>query len=175
MGSKNNSKSTVATDFAPGANHFFATFWAKTATLTQGNDVSFLGRYSLPKAEWLVWCDETTMKAQFSVSADGSTSTTVGATTAFANTSNWYFFAVGWDGTKIKISVNGGPYVTASFAGPVFNGAGSNFFIGSESGSNPWFGQIDEVAIWIGRNDLTISEVLQLYNNGAGLPFSSFR
>jgi hypothetical protein len=40
---------------------------------------------------------------------------------------------------------------------------------------NVWNGQIDEVAIWIGRNDLTISEVQQLYNNGAGLPFSSFR
>jgi hypothetical protein len=52
----------------------------------------------------------------------------------------------------IKISVNGGPYVR----------------------SQPWNGQIDEVAIWLGRNDLTISEVRQLYNNGAGLPFSSF-
>ena len=52
----------------------------------------------------------------------------------------------------IKISVNGGPYVR----------------------SQPWNGQIDEVPIWIGRNDLTISEVQQLYNNGAGLPFSSF-
>jgi Concanavalin A-like lectin/glucanases superfamily len=163
------------TDFAPAGNHFFATFWAKAATMSQGNDASFLGRYSLPKAEWLVWCDETTMKANFSVSADGSTATTVTATTAFANTSNWYFFAVGWDGTKIKISVNGGAYATASFAGPVFNGAGSVFVLGSENGANPWFGQIDEVAIWIGRNDLTISEVQQLYNGGAGLPFSSFR
>jgi len=47
--------------------------------------------------------------------------------------------------------------------------------IGLEIGSGGgWLGQIDEVAIWIGRNDLSISEVQQLYNNGAGLPFSSF-
>jgi hypothetical protein len=162
------------TDFAPGANHFFATFWAKAATLSQLNDASFLGRYSLPYAEWLVYFNDATKRARFNASPDGSSATTVEATTAFANTSNWYFFAVGWDGANIKISVNGGPYATARFAGPVYNGGGSRFFIGTEGGSQPWNGQIDEVAIWIGRNDLTISEIQQLYNNGAGLPFSSF-
>jgi Concanavalin A-like lectin/glucanases superfamily len=161
-------------DFAPGANHFFVTFWAKTGTLSLGHDPSFIGRYSSPYAEWLVWVDPTTRRPKFNVTADGLTATTVEATTAFANTTSWYFIAAGWDGVNVKISVNGGPYATASFAGPVFNGGRSEFFLGSESGSNPWFGQIDEVAIWIGRNDLTISEVQQLYNNGAGLPFSSF-
>ena len=53
----------------------------------------------------------------------------------------------------IKISVNGGPYVR----------------------SQPWNGQTDEVAIWIGRNELTISDVQQLYNDGTGLLFSSFQ
>ena len=162
------------TDFAPGGNHFFATFWTKAATLTYSYDASFFGRYGLPSAEWLVWFNNSTHKVRFSVSATGNTATTVDSATAIANTTSWYFVAVGWDGTNIKVSVNGGPYATASFAGPVFNGGGSNFVLGSENGGNPWFGQIDEVAIWIGRNDLTISEVQQLYNNGAGLPFSSF-
>src|SRR5207237_38788 len=166
------------TDFAPGANHFFATFWTKTATLTYSYDASFLGRYGLPYAEWLVWFNTSTHKVRFSVSATGNTATTVDSTTALTNTTSWYFVAVGWNGTNIKISVNGEPYVTSSFAGPVyypFNGGGSVFVIGSENGGNPWFGEIDEVAVWIGRNDLTISEVQQLYNNGAGLPFSSFQ
>ena len=163
------------TDFAPGANHFFATFWTKAATLTYSYDASFLGRYSLPSAEWLVWFNKSTHKIRFSASATGNTATTVDSTTALTNTTSWYFVAVGWDGTNIKISVNGGPYATASFAGPVFNGGRSNFVLGSENGTNFWFGEIDEVAIWIGRNDLTISEVQQLYNGGAGLPFSSFR
>ena len=162
------------TDFAPGANHFFATFWTKTATLTYSYDASFLGRYGLPYAEWLVWFNTSTHKVRFSVSATGNTATTIDSTTALTSTTSWYFVAVGWDGTHIKISVNGEPYVTASFAGPVFNGGGSKFVLGSENGSNPWVGEIDEVAIWIGRNDLTISEVQQLYNKGAGLPFSSF-
>jgi Concanavalin A-like lectin/glucanases superfamily len=162
------------TDFAPGANHFFATFWIKAATLSYSYDASFLGRYSLPAAEWLVWFNNVTHKIRFSVSATGNTATTVDSTTALTNTSSWYFVAAGWDGANIKVSVNGEPYVTASFAGPVYNGGGSNFVIGSENGSNPWWGDIDEVAVWIGRNDLSISEVQQLYNSGAGLPLSSF-
>ena len=162
------------TDFAPGANHFFATFWTKAATLTYSYDASFLGRYGLPYAEWLVWYNISTHKVRFSVSATGNTATTIDSTTALTSTSSWYFVAVGWDGTHIKISVNGEPYLTASFAGPVFNGGGSKFVLGSEDGSNPWVGEIDEVAIWIGRNDLSISEVQQLYNKAAGLPFSSF-
>jgi hypothetical protein len=88
---------------------------------------------------------------------------------------SWYFVAAGWDGTNIKISVNGGPYATASFTGPVFISTAAKFCLGSENGSQPWNGDIDEVAVWIGRNDLTISEVQQLYNNGNGFPFSSFR
>jgi hypothetical protein len=162
------------TDFAPGASHFFTTFWTKAGTLSQAHDASFLGRYGLPYAEWLVWFDVTTHKIRFSVSATGNTATTVDSTIAITNTTSWYFVAAGWDGTNIKISVNGEPYATASFGGPVFHGGGSEFCLGSESGSNRWLGEIDEVAVWIGRNDLTISEVQQLYNNGAGLPFSSF-
>ena len=162
------------TDFAPGANHFFATFWTKAATLTYSYDASFLGRFSLPYAEWLVWYNISTHKVRFSVSATGNTATTIDSTTALTSTTSWYFVAVGWDGTHIKISVNGEPYATASFAGPVFNGGACKFVLGSENGGNPWVGEIDEVAIWIGRNDLSISEVQQLYNKAAGLPFSSF-
>src|SRR5207237_4993484 len=103
------------TDFAPGANHFFATFWTKAATLTYSYDASFLGRYGLPYSEWLVWYNISTHKVRFSVSATGNTATTIDSTTALTSTTSWYFVAVGWDGTHIKISVNGEPYVTASF------------------------------------------------------------
>ncbi len=161
------------TDFAPRANHFFATFWTKAATFNQAQDASFLGRFGYPNWEWLVWFNVPTHNIFFGVSADGKNAITVASTTAIANTTDWYFVAVGWDGTNIKISINGEPYVTTNFAGPVLNGS-NKFCIGAESGSNRWTGQIDEVAVWIGRNDLTISEVQQLYNNGAGLPFSSF-
>ena len=165
-----------ATLFSPGANHFFTTFWIKAATLTQAStDSGLIGKMlSGGDAEWLVYYRNDTKKIRLATSLDGSlTLTVVESTTALANTTTWYFIAAGWDGTNIKISVNGGAYTTASFAGPVFSGNGINFSIGSEGGSNYWNGNVDEAAVWIGR-DLTISEVQQLYNNGAGLPFSSF-
>ena len=163
-------------DFSPGPNHFFATFWAKAGTLNQLNDASFVGKFGLPYGEWLVYLDIVTHKIKFTVTTDGSmsTATTVNSTATIDNTTNWYFVAAGWDGTNMKISVNGGPYATASFTGPVFSGI-AQFCLGSENGSQQWNGDIDEVAVWIGRNDLTSAEVQELYNNGAGLPFSSFR
>jgi hypothetical protein len=162
------------TDFSPGGNHFFATLWVKAATLDQLHDASFIGKFSFPNAEWLVYLDVETHQIEFDVSADGINAGGVSSTSGINDTTNWYFIAAGWDGTNIKLSVNGAPYVTASFSGPVFRGT-AQFCMGTEGGSQAWNGQIDEVAIWIGRNDLTISEVQRLYNNGAGLPFSSFR
>jgi len=166
------------TDFSPGSDHFFFSFWAKAENLTQGQSgTGFLSKTgTLNKRQWIVFFDNVSKKPKLNVSLDDThTSTAIGAT-AFANTTTWYFIAGGWDGTNIKISVNGGAYVTTPFAGPVNPNGNVHFTIGLEIGSGGgWLGQIDEVAIWIGRNDLTISDVQQLYNDGAGLPYSAFR
>jgi hypothetical protein len=163
------------TDYAPGANHFFVSFWIRAGSLTQNRDASLIGKWGNPDWEWLLYYNNKTNQINLSVSSTGHTYSTVISTTAITSTMNWYFIAAGWDGTNIKISVNGGPYATASFAGPVYNGGYSFFSIGSESNFNCWLGYIDEVALWIGRTDLTISDVQQLYNNGVGIPFSSFQ
>ncbi len=167
-------RNTWRSDFSPGSNHFFVSFWAKASSLGQ-REMELVSKFTsqLGNREWIVFLDLNTRKAVFFASSDGSTVTSVSSAIPFANTTTWYFIVAGWDGTNVKISINGGPYVSASFPGPIFRGA-AMFSIGSENGSLPWIGQIDEMAIWIGRNDLTISDVQQLYNNGAGLPFSSF-
>jgi hypothetical protein len=82
-----------------------------------------------------------------------------------------YHVAGGWDGAQINLSVNAGPFVTAAYSTPMTNG-GDNFKLGYEA--QPLDGKMDEFGFWIGRC-LTQTEVGQLYNNGAGLPFSSFR
>jgi hypothetical protein len=167
-----------ATDFSPGSNHFFFSLWAKIGNLTQGeSDTGLLSKTGTSSdKQWILFYKNTTRKATLNVSLNNANTSSVAAATAFSDTTTWYFIAGGWDGTNIKISVNGGPYVTTPFAGPVAPTGNIPFTIGLEIGSGGgWLGQIDEVAIWIGRNDLTISEVQQLYNNGAGLPFSSFR
>ena len=165
------------TDFSPGSDHFFFSFWAKAGNLTQGqSDTGFLSKTGTANnRQWIVFYSNTTKQVKFNASIDDLNTFQVVATTAFADTTTWYFIAGGWDGTNIKISVNGGPYVSTPFAGPVAPTGNIPFTIGLEIGSGGgWLGRIDEVAIWIGRNDLSISEVQQLYNNGAGLPFSSF-
>jgi hypothetical protein len=167
-----------ATDFSPGSNHFFFSFWAKAGNLTQEqSDTGLLSKTGTSSnRQWIVFFDNVSKKPKLNVSLDDMhTSTAIGAT-AFGDTTTWYFIAGGWDGTNIKISVNGGAYVTTPFAGPVNPNGNVHFTIGLEIGSGGgWLGGIDEVAVWIGRNDLTISDVQQLYNNGAGLPFSAFR
>jgi Concanavalin A-like lectin/glucanases superfamily len=167
-------RNVSTTDFSPRSNHFFVTFWAKAGSLGQ-REMEMVSKFTSETGnkEWIVFLDLSSRKPIFFASSDGNTVTSVTGSLPFANTSTWYFIAAGWDGNNIKISVNGGPYVTASFVGPIFAGA-AVFTIGSENGTLPWIGQIDEMAIWIGRNDLTISDVQQIYNNGAGLPFSSF-
>ena len=165
------------TDFSPGSNHFFFSLWAKAGNLTQGqSDTGFLSKTgTADNKQWILFYKNRTRKPTLAVSLNDANGFSVAAATAFADTTTWYFIAGGWDGTNIKISVNGGPYVTTPFAGPVAPTGNIPFTIGLEIGSGGgWLGQIDEVAIWIGRNDLSISEVQQLYNNGAGLPFSSF-
>jgi len=167
-------RNTSTSDFSPGSNHFFVSFWAKAGSLGQ-REMEMVSKFTseFGNREWIVFLDPNTRKAVFFASSAGATVASVSSSVPFANTTTWYFIAAGWDGTRVKISINGGPYVTASFPGPIFKGAAA-FTIGSENGTLPWIGQIDEMAIWIGRNDLTISDVQQLYNNGAGLPLSSF-
>ena len=166
------------TDFSPGSNHFFFSFWVKAGNLTQGEgDTGLLSKTGTSSdRQWIVYYKNTTRKIHFNASIDDQNAFSVATATAFADTATWYFIAGGWDGANIKISINGGPYAATAFAGPVSPTGNIPFTIGLELGSGGgWLGQIDEVAVWIGRNDLTISEVQQLYNNGAGLPFSSFR
>ena len=109
---------------------------------------------------------------RFSVSSTGSTLTTV-TWVSTLSTGTWYFVAGEWDGTSIKLSVNGASFQSTSFSGTIHSNT-NPFDIGLISGSgNPLDGSIDEVGIWMGRA-LTQTEVSQLYNGGAGLPFSSF-
>jgi hypothetical protein len=163
--------------FSPGSQHLFFSFWFRLNNLTQtGNDTGLLVKYlTSSDHEWIVYYSSSDQTLRFDVSSTGAAGTEiVHSVTLAANT--WYYVAGGWDGTNIKLSVNGGAYQSTAFTGPIYQSTANNFTIGLELGSAGYLsGRIDEVAIWIGRNDLTISEVQQLYNNGAGLPLSSFQ
>jgi len=59
------------------------------------------------------------------------------------NDTNWHFVVGGWDGTNLKISIDGGAFSTAPFTGPIFGDGTGTFRIGAEAASNTWNGLID--------------------------------
>ena len=159
-------------DFFCGSNPFSFSFWVRFDTFPLFNDVGLLNRYEpFGQREYIVFLNASTHKITFNIdAADGLHSAGVAWGTV-ASLGTWYHVAGGWDGTNIKLSVNAGTFVTAPFSTPMRNG-GDNFKLGYEAQSLD--GKMDEFGFWISRS-LTQTEIGQLYNNGAGLPFSSFR
>ncbi|MFC1775239.1 LamG-like jellyroll fold domain-containing protein [Patescibacteria group bacterium] len=70
------------------------------------------------------------------------------------------------DGKEVALTTNHGGTVSS-----IYNGNGE-FTIGSrDSGINPWDGDIDEVGIY--SRILHYGDVLDLYNNGNGIPYTT--
>jgi hypothetical protein len=160
-------------NFSPGSNSFSFSFWVNFSPTAGGDYEGLLakGVVGPTNVEWLVYRHGDN-RLRFSVSSNGSTLTTV-TWPSTLSTGTWYFVAGEWDGTNINLSVNGATFQSTSFSGTIHSNT-NNFDMGLISGSgNPLDGSVDEVGIWMGRA-LTQTEVSQLYNGGAGLPYDSF-
>lgn len=122
---------------------------------------SYLCRYSQISSELLL---------RFMVSADGSTQS-VGAIAQNLGTGTFKMVTFSWNNTTstVTIYVNGASIGTATTgaATAIFNGS-SNFSLGN-SIAGAYDGVQDEVGIW--ANQLTPTQVSQLYNSGAGLSY----
>lgn len=163
-------------DFEPGAGKlFFTTFWAKAGSLTQATLPGLIGKFNggANQREWCVLFNDTLNTAKLYVSSDGVTTTTVDASTAFTDTSTWLFIAAGYDGSEIKISVNGGAFATNSFSGNIYESSARFGVFVRENDTVFFNGALDEVGFWKGRC-LTLAEVQQIYNGGSGLSYSSW-
>lgn len=162
-------------DFRPGSSPFFMTLWARVNNLSQATFPGIFSKAATDSTvEWSLLWGNTNKEPILSVSANGSTKTEIGGgTNSFPDTSTWIFIAAGWDGTDIKLSINGGAFITAAFAGPIYNGSAAVKILGRNTSTVAWSGRVDEVAFWKGRA-LTLSEVQAIYNGGAGLPYSSW-
>ncbi len=96
----------------------------------------------------------------------------------FQNFSNvWQFRVVGYDGVNqlgfMKASDGAGGIDTQTVSCTGMVGTAQAFVLGNYTGLTlGWWGNIDEVGFW--NRVLTDSELVMLYNNGLGLPFSSF-
>ena len=87
------------------------------------------------------------------------------------NDGNWHHILGTWDGTTQTVYVDGVAVGTNSYSGACVYKA--QFQVGiSNSADAPSTAAIDEVGVW--NVCLTGSNALQLYNSGAGQPFSAF-
>jgi hypothetical protein len=109
------------------------------------------------------------------IGGQNSTSNATSLNPLLANT--WYHVAGTWDGTTMKLFINGVIYDYKTFSSSwTLDSTTATFFIGSGAiGSNPAFptlGNIDEAALWLNKT-LTDAEILQIYNNGKPNDISS--
>jgi hypothetical protein len=89
-----------------------------------------------------------------------------------ANQNQWYHYVLTADPVAQRLSLyRNGTLVTSSALTTTVSGTSTHTWIGRQSQYNfgSFRGRIDELGIW-GRV-LTPSEVAQLYNNGASLPY----
>ncbi|WP_455370081.1 LamG domain-containing protein [[Eubacterium] cellulosolvens] len=82
----------------------------------------------------------------------------------------WYFAAATYDGTDMKIYVDGTLVASTSKTGDIAE-SGASVWIGDNpptAGSRPFDGLIDEVAVF--KRALTLTEIQSYYNSGNGKP-----
>ena len=86
--------------------------------------------------------------------------------------SNWHFIVCTYDGSNIKLYVDGS-YIGQTAASGNIAGAAGATYLGAYNKANDHYlnGKIDEVSIW--NSALSSNEVSALYNSGNGLPSNS--
>lgn len=140
--------------------------WVKLATLNQWNGI-------LTKATG-PGCENGDMNYQIEISASNQLFVCAGSSdTGYSSNSTlttgvWYHVAATWDGTTVKLYINGQlDKSTAQLSVPPTN-AGS-LYIGNSFNGDYFAGQIDEVKIF--NYPLTTSQIKLQYNQGSAVRF----
>lgn len=95
-------------------------------------------------------------------------------TTTALSSGVWYHVVCTFNGTTMKIYLNGNEEGTDTFSGTRV-AAGSETYLARRGNGDYFDGKIDEVGMW--SRELTSSEVTELYNSGNGLayPFEDYK
>jgi len=94
-----------------------------------------------------------------------------GSMSSQISTNTWYFLTFTYDGSIMKLYINGTEQSTTySASGIIQTGTLQDYFGKTNNVASEYFnGIMDEIGIW--NRALTASEISELYNSGAGLSY----
>ncbi len=100
---------------------------------------------------------------RFRLKTNGATQTLLSNSVGYVEPNAWYHVVARYDGTQMKLFVNGKSAASRSATGPIDTNATVSAFIGDNPGpgERPWDGSIDSVRIY--DRALTNAEVVDLY------------
>lgn len=162
-----------STDLSVGDIDFSMAGWAKfTATNTTQTICSHYGTFTANRS-WRVILLGSTAQIQFRVTSNGTTETTLTAS-SFGPVSpdTWVFVVASHDSVNnlLKVSVRSsanqtGTVDSVSYSAGVFNST-YLFQVGNTEGGGPMDGAIDELGFW--KKVLSADEITELWNSGIG-------
>ena len=162
------------TSLSTGDIDFSVSCWIKVESFDLTGSIACKGDNLGDEAatEWALYVNSSN-ELHFRVGKNGSGFGDV-AWSSTISTATWYHVVAWHDSVnnQVGIVVNAGTAATASWSAGV-NDTTNPFYMGSDgSGDRQYDGLVDEFGFW--KRVLTSLEISQLYNAGAGLPFSSF-
>ena len=106
---------------------------------------------------------------RFSFAIETSSGSYVNVQGGTPTVSNWHFIVCTYDGSNIKLYVDGSYIGQTAASGNIVGPAGATYLGAyNKAGDHYLNGKIDEVSIW--NSALSSNEVSALYNSGNGLP-----
>ena len=175
------SNSTIQT----GGGNITVSGWFNLESYTVSTYRCICGKQASGQTEWYMYHDGSTNRLTFAVSNNGTAETyRVASTLGAISTSTWYFFAAWHDADNDTLGIRcgtgstlGAADVTTSYTSGIHSGTAA-FEIGLISGLNAdnnaeWDGLLQSICFWKGRV-LSSDEIVELFNGGDGLQYSSF-
>lgn len=150
---------TFGTSPQTGAGSWSVNVWVKTSVSGASPEFMFWGSQTTGNGIDLYMSSSNKLTANFYGGGGIATSTTS------INTNSWVMCTITYDGSLLKVYVNGTLEATgASYAGNI---SGSVRYVGADSGAgNLWNGSLDELGAW--NTTLTVDEISKIYNAGRG-------
>lgn len=159
---------THSATFNFGTGDFSISFWAKLNDTSLATTENIVRHYN--GAGWVVQFKSTNRQIFFFATTTGPATST---TNAIPNDTNWHFYTFTRTGATAAIYVDNVDVTSSATVGSGTVNVTTDFYIGSNAGTEGFDGTIDAVYLW--NKVLPSGERSQLYNSGAGIqyPFSA--